>query len=181
MRSEILHHPATSASAPAAGSIARNEVIAGSFAVRRPRPDSGRSVLRSSATAGEPSFAADDGVGLERNLPAAARGVDHVGRHRIAGGVAAEALDDLQALGNRRAKMRRAGNRVALIKIIGADPHHQQLVHQFFHRLDVVVDPLEQHGLRAQGNAGVGQAATGLVGLGVHSSGWMKCRLIHSG
>ncbi len=69
------------------------------------------------------AVAADDVFRLEGDLAAAAGGVDHVVGHRVARRVAPQALDDLHALGDRRAEVRRAGNRVALVEVIGTDPH----------------------------------------------------------
>ena len=65
-------------------------------------------------------------------------------------------------LRHRRAEMRRAADRIALVQIVRPHPHQQQLVHELPHRLHVVVHALEQHGLRAERNAGVGQPGTGL-------------------
>ena len=54
--------------------------------------------------------------------------------------------------------MARAFDRIALIQIIRLHPSHQQAVHQRLHYRGIVVDAFEQHGLRTQRNACVGQA-----------------------
>ena len=123
------------------------------------------------------AVAADDRIGHQRDLAAAARRVDRQSRHRIARGVAAQRRDDLEPLLDRRAEMRRAGDRVALIEVVGLHPAHQQPVHQPLHHRDIVVDALEQHGLAAERDAGIGQPRRGfgdlrrqLVGMGeVHA------------
>ena len=112
------------------------------------------------------AVAAEHRIGQQRDLAAAARRVDDVVRHRVAGGMAAQLRDDLEALLDRRAEVRRAADRVALVEVVRPDADHQQLVHQLLHRLDVVVDALEQHGLAAERNAGVGEPAAGLGDLG---------------
>src|SRR5262249_23024741 len=65
-----------------------------------------------------PALAADDIIRDQRDLAAAARRIDNEVRDRIAGRVAAQGLDDLDALLHRGAEMRRAGDRVALIEVI---------------------------------------------------------------
>ena len=47
-----------------------------------------------------------DVAGINWHLPAAAGGVDHILRNRIAGGVSAEAFDDLDPFRDRRAQVR---------------------------------------------------------------------------
>ena len=61
--------------------------------------------------------------------------------------------------------MRRARDRVALVEIVGAHPHLHQGVDQLPHGLHVVVDPLQEDGLRAERQAGVGQQVAGPGGL----------------
>ena len=109
------------------------------------------------------AVAADDVVGQQGDLAAAARGVDHERGHGIAGRMPAKALDDLQPLRHRGAEMGGAGDRVALVEIVRPDPHFEHVVHQRLHGRQVVVDAPQQHGLRAQGDARVGQPRTGLV------------------
>ena len=61
--------------------------------------------------------------------------------------------------------MGRARDRVALVEVVGADPHPEQAVHQPPHGFDLVVDAGEQHGLRAQRDAAVGEQGAGAVGF----------------
>src|SRR4051812_47448247 len=58
---------------------------------------------------------ADDTVDLQRNLAATPGRVDHVSWHCVPGRVAAQPFDDLQTLGHRRAEVRRAADRIALV------------------------------------------------------------------
>ena len=71
--------------------------------------------------------------------------------------MAAQAGDDLQPLLDRGAEMRRAADRIALVEVIGLHPALQKTMHQRHHDLRVVVDAFEQHGLRAQRDARIGQ------------------------
>src|SRR5207249_12261577 len=100
-----------------------------------------------------------DVLGQQRDLAAAARSVDDEVRHREPAGPAAQALDDLQALFDRRAEVLGAGHLVAHVDVVGPHARREQLLHQLLHHLDVVVDAFEQHRLAAQGDAGVGEAA----------------------
>jgi hypothetical protein len=65
---------------------------------------------------------ADQVVGHDRDLAAAAGGVHDVLRHGIAGGVAAQALHDLDALADRRAEVAGAFDQVALVDVVRPDP-----------------------------------------------------------
>src|SRR5216117_3336679 len=100
-----------------------------------------------------------DVLGQQRDLAAAARGVDDEVRHREPAGPAAQALDDLQPLLDCGAEVLGAGHLVAHVDVVGPHPRREQLLHQLLHHLDVVVDAFEQHRLAAQGDAGVGEAA----------------------
>ncbi len=97
---------------------------------------------------------ADHVVGHDRNLAAAARRVDDVLGHGVARGVAAQPLDDLDALADRRPQMAGAFHQVALVEVVGAHANLDQVVHQFALDVDGVVDPGQQHALVAQRNAG---------------------------
>jgi hypothetical protein len=112
------------------------------------------------------AVAAEEVVGRERHLAAAAGQVDDEVRHGVAGRVAAQAADDLQAALDRRAEVGRAGDRVALEQVVGLHAAGEQAVEQLLERLDAVVDPFQQHCLRAERQAGVGQPGAGLGGLG---------------
>ena len=94
----------------------------------------------------------------ERNLAAAVRAVDHVGRNAQAGHVAAQPFHDLQPLPDRGAEMAGPDDRIAVEEVIGPDLDAQQGPHQFAHGLQVVVDPLEQHRVVVDRHAGLEQA-----------------------
>ena len=108
----------------------------------------------------------DDVLGHDRGLAAAARGVHHEGGHAEAGGVAAQAFDDLDALADGGAEVLQAHGQVALIDVVGAHADLDQLVDQLLHGENTVVDAGQQHALVAQGDTGVGQHGAGLGGLG---------------
>ena len=109
---------------------------------------------------------ADDVVGRDRDLATAAGRVDDVGRHGIAAGVAAQALHDLDALGDRRAHVARTLDQVALVEVVRPHANLHQIVHQFALDVDRIVDPGQQHALVAQRHAGPRQAITGRRQLG---------------
>ena len=75
--------------------------------------------------------------------------------------MAPEALNDLNALGHRRTEMLNAYRQVALIDIVRAHPHLDQVVDQLPHHMDAVVDAPQQHGLVPQRNPCVRQLAAG--------------------
>src|SRR6476659_1581573 len=56
-------------------------------------------------------------------------------------------------------------NKIALINIIRTHPAHKELVHERFHRLEIVVHTREQYTLVSQRDAGVGQAIQRLLHL----------------
>src|SRR5690606_2532362 len=99
------------------------------------------------------------------DFAAAAGGVDHIGGNRIAARVTAQSGYDLQSLLYRRTEVGRAGDRVALVQIVWPDASHQQSVHQRLHDFGIVVDALQQHGLAAERDAGIGEAVAGLGDL----------------
>src|SRR6185437_4182789 len=112
------------------------------------------------------AIAADDVIGQQRNLAAAAGRIDDKLRHGVAGGVAAQPPNDFEALLDRGAEVLRTGNRVALIEVIGFYPRLEQPLHQRLHHLDRIVDALEQHRLAAERNAGIVKAGAGFNGFG---------------
>ena len=67
------------------------------------------------------AVATEHGVGQHRDLAAAAGRVHDVVRHRIAGRIAAQLRDQLEALLDRSPEMRRAADRIALIEIVRPD------------------------------------------------------------
>src|SRR4029078_5611536 len=62
-----------------------------------------------------------DVIGKQRDLSAAARSIDHVGRHGVAGRMAAQSLHDLKAFVDARAEMRGARYWIALIEVVRPD------------------------------------------------------------
>ena len=102
---------------------------------------------------------AQDVFGIDRHFAAAAGRVNDVLRHGVAGRVPAQLLHDLDALAHARAQVRRAGNQIALVKIIRLHAAHEQFLDVRLHHFRVVVDVLEQNALVAERNAGVGEAA----------------------
>ena len=109
---------------------------------------------------------AEDVIWVHGHLAAAAGGIDHILRHGVAGGVAAQLLHDLQPAPHAGAQMRTAVDEVALINIQWPHATHQQLLHECFHDNGIVVHTLEQHGLVAQRNAGIGQAREAVAHFG---------------
>ena len=112
-----------------------------------------------------------------RRLPAAADGVDDVGRHGEARGVAAQALVDLDALGDRGAEVARALGEVALVVVVRLDADLHEAVHQPLHHLAAVVDALHEHRLVAQRDAGVGEHLAGALRLGGDLLGVVEVRV----
>ncbi len=82
-------------------------------------------------------------------------------------GPTAQRLDDREALFQRRAEVLPSGHRVRHIQIVRPDAVPQQLLHQLLHGLRVVVDTLQQHGLRTEGATGAGELGEGFFGGGV--------------
>ena len=80
--------------------------------------------------------------------------------------MAAQRLHDLQTLPHARAQVRRAGDEVALVDVIGPHAAHEELLQVRLHHGRGVVDVLEQDGLVAERNAGVGEAAEGVADFG---------------
>ena len=77
--------------------------------------------------------------------------------------MAAQRLDDLNALADIHAEVGAAGDQVALVEVIGPDAHAQQAMDEGRHHPGVVVDPAEQHRLVAQRHPGVAQALARLA------------------
>ena len=87
-------------------------------------------------------------------------------RHRVAGGVAAQPLHDLDALADRRPEVAGALDQVALVDVVGPDPVLDELVDERPLDVDAVVDAGEQDRLVAQRDAGAGQPVAGARDLG---------------
>ena len=96
---------------------------------------------------------AHDVVRHDRDLAAAAGCINDELRHRVPGGVTAEALDDLQALADRRPEVPGALDQVALVEVVGPDPVLDQALDQLPLGVDAVVDARQEHGLVAQRDA----------------------------
>ncbi len=109
---------------------------------------------------------AEQVVGHDRDLAAAARGVDHVCRHRVAAGVATQALHDLHALADGRPEMARTLDQVALVDVVRPNPNLRQPVDQRPHDVDAVVDAGQQDRLVAQRDAGPGELVAGAGDFG---------------
>src|SRR5262245_3113680 len=103
------------------------------------------------------AVAANDGIGRQLDLATPARSVDDEHRRRVACGMAAQRADDLEAGIDRGAEVARAFDRIALVQIVRLHPAHQKAVHQGLDDGGIVVDALEQHGLRAERDARVGE------------------------
>src|SRR2546421_311909 len=103
-----------------------------------------------------------DVLGEQRDLATAAGGVDHEVGHGEPGGPAAQRPDDLESLFDGRAEVLRAGDLVAHVDVIRPDPGGEQLLHQQLHDRGVVVHALQEDGLAAERDAGVGEHAEGL-------------------
>ena len=71
--------------------------------------------------------------------------------------MAAQALDDLEALADRRPEMPAALDQVAVVEVVRPDADLDQLVHELALDVDAVVDAGEQHRLVADRDAGAGQ------------------------
>ncbi len=109
---------------------------------------------------------AEQVVGHDGDLAAAAGGVDHVGGHGIPGGVPAQAFHDLDALGHRGAEVTRAVHQVTLVEVIRPHTDAHQVLHQLALDVHVVVHTCQQHRLVAQGDASPGELVGGLFQLG---------------
>ena len=96
-----------------------------------------------------------------RNLPAAARGVDHEMRNRHAARVPLQRADDFQPGLDGGPEVIRALRQVRLIEIVGFHTGQQQFVHQPLHDLRIVVDAFQEHGLGAERDARVRQHPAG--------------------
>src|SRR6185503_4661458 len=109
---------------------------------------------------------AEDVFRVDRHLAAAARRVDDVLRHGVTCRVPAQRLHDFQPLAHRRAQVSRAGDEVALVHVVWLHPAQKKLLHERLHHGHVVIDMLEEHGLVAQRNTRIRQAAERVAHLG---------------
>ena len=98
-----------------------------------------------------------DVIGLDGDFAAAARRIDDVGRHGVAGRMAAQPFDDFNTFRNGRAQMAGAFHEIALIEIVRAHANLDEIVDEL--ALDVyrIVDARQQHALIAQRHAGARQ------------------------
>jgi hypothetical protein len=87
----------------------------------------------------------------------------------VAGRVAAQALDNLQALADRRAEVARALDQVALIQVIRANPHLDEAVDELALDVDAIVDSGEEDRLVADGDPRSSQLVDRACHLGVTS------------
>ena len=75
--------------------------------------------------------------------------------------MATQAPHEVEPRLDRGAEMGRARDGIALVQVVGTHAHHQLPMQQVAHHRHAVVHTLEQHRLRSQGNARVGEAAAG--------------------
>src|SRR5574341_2596728 len=80
----------------------------------------------------------------DRDLSASAGGIHNILWNGIAGGMSAQALDDLNALGDRRAEVPCAFDEITLIEIIRSNADARQLLYQFALNVNAIVDPRQQ-------------------------------------
>ena len=99
----------------------------------------------------------DQVVGHDRDLAAAAGRIDDEGRDRVARGVAAQALHDLEALADRRPEVAGPLDQVALVEVVRPDPVGDELVDEGALDVDAVVDARQQDALVADRETGLGQ------------------------
>ncbi len=79
--------------------------------------------------------------------------------------MAAQRLDDLDALAHIDLEVRSTRDEVHLVEIVGPHAHPQQPVHQRFHDFGIIVYALEQHALVAQRHSGKRQPFAGILEL----------------
>lgn len=108
----------------------------------------------------------DDVLRVDGDFSAATGAVDDELGDGVAGGVTAEAFDDLDAFGHAGAEVGGALDEVALVEVVGTNATHEELLDEFLLDLDGVVDSLEKDGLVPHDNAGVGQATEGVANFG---------------
>ena len=95
---------------------------------------------------------ADNVIWIEGDLPAAARGINHIRGDGETGSMPAEGFDDLNPFADWRPKMSGSGDQVALVKIIRSYPDLHQSVHQLALDIGAVVDTCQEYGLVAKRN-----------------------------
>ena len=86
----------------------------------------------------------DDVLRVDWNLAAAAGAVDDELRDGVAGGMTAEAFDDLDSFGDSGAEVGGALDEIALVKVVGTDTTHEELLDEFLLGLDGVVHVFEE-------------------------------------
>ena len=105
-------------------------------------------------------------IRADRRLAVAAGDIEHVIRLAQAGDASPQSSHQLLALRDRRAQMRRARRKIAMMQVIGLDAAFDEGPHQRFQDFGIVIDATQQHRLAHQGNAGVRQPRAGGAGLG---------------
>ena len=81
---------------------------------------------------------------------------------------------DFYAFFQRRPEVGGSFCKVRLKKIIGPDPYEKKFLHQFLDYYRVIVHPLEEDRLTAQGNAGISKSPTGKCRLGCDLRGMVE-------
>lgn len=104
-------------------------------------------------------------VWVDRDFTATSWAVDHILWDGIAGGVATQSLDHLDALADTRAQMCGALDEITLIEIVGADSAHEKPVNELLLNFDRIVHPLQKHGLVTHWDACVSEAAQSITDL----------------
>lgn len=108
----------------------------------------------------------DDVLRIDGDFSAAAGGIDNILRDGVATGVPAQAFDDFDSLRDRRSEVGRALDEVALVEVVGSNATHQEFVNEFLLDFDRVVDLVEEDGLVAHDNTGVGETTEGVADFG---------------
>ena len=116
-------------------------------------------------------------VGHERNLAAAVRAIDDVGRDGDAGHVPAQALHDLHALPDARAEVARAGHRVAVEQVVRPHLDAEQPAQQRADGAEAVVHALQEDGVVVDDHAVPDQRLADAVRLGGHFARVVEVRL----
>lgn len=76
--------------------------------------------------------------------------------------MSSEGADELDAFAGIGAQVGAAGDKIALVKVIGTYAHHEEAVDEGLKDNGIVIYALEEDGLIAEGNAGISKAFTGL-------------------
>lgn len=109
---------------------------------------------------------AEDVFGADGDFAAAAGGIDDVLGDGVAGGMASEFIDDLEALSDAGTEVSGAGDEIALIDVVGSDATEEEFMDEGFHDVRLIVDVTEEDGLVAEGDTGIGEGGEGMADFG---------------